>query len=149
VKEREHLHMIGARQKPAGTYAKQILTRLLIDLSCDSSRLEGNTYSLLDTKRLIELGQQAEGKNQLEAKMILNHKDAIEFLVSEGDARLQPLHDPHFAWDAGEQPAARSANRMRSSGWLPTYCHAARDVSFCCSKCTERSRKSGAGSRAA
>ncbi len=86
-KERAHLHAIGTPQtaaQPAGTYAKQILSRLLIDLSWNSSRLEGNTYSLLDTKRLIDLGQQAEGKDQLEAQMILNHKDAIEFLV--GDA---------------------------------------------------------------
>ena len=69
-KEREHLRKIGtpqASQQPAGTYAKQILSRLLIDLSWNSSRLEGNTYSLLDTKRLIDLGQQAEGKDQIEA----------------------------------------------------------------------------------
>lgn len=85
-KEREHLRRIGtpqAPEQPAGTYARQILSRLLIDLSWNSSRLEGNTYSLLDTKRLIDLGKQAEGKNQIEAQMILNHKDAIEFLVSE------------------------------------------------------------------
>jgi len=82
--ERKHAREVGTpkiTEQPAGTYAKQILKRLLIDLSWNSSRLEGNTYSLLDTKRLIDLGQQAEGKDQLEAQMILNHKDAIEFLV--------------------------------------------------------------------
>jgi hypothetical protein len=61
------------------------LSRLLIDLSWNSSRLEGNTYSLLDTKRLIEFGEQPEGREQLEAQMILNHKDAIAFLVSAAD----------------------------------------------------------------
>src|SRR5689334_20835345 len=66
----------------AGTYAKQILNRLLIDLSWNSSRLEGNTYSLLDTTRLIELGEAAEGRDRLEAQMIVNHKNAIEFLVN-------------------------------------------------------------------
>jgi hypothetical protein len=71
--------------QPAGTYAKQILNRLLIDLAWNSSRLEGNTYSLLDTKRLIELGEEAEGRAHLEAQMILNHKDAIEFLVGNAD----------------------------------------------------------------
>lgn len=71
--------------QPAGTYAKQILSRLLIDLSWNSSRLEGNTYSLLDTRRLIEFGEQPEGREQLEAQMILNHKDAIAFLVSAAD----------------------------------------------------------------
>ncbi len=71
--------------QPAGTYAKQILSRLLIDLSWNSSRLEGNTYSLLDTRRLIEFGEQPEGREQLEAQMILNHKDAITFLVGAAD----------------------------------------------------------------
>jgi hypothetical protein len=66
----------------AGTYAKQILSRLLIDLSWNSSRLEGNTYSLLDTRRLIEFGREAQGSNRRDAQMILNHKDAIEFLVN-------------------------------------------------------------------
>jgi len=82
---RARLAEIGTRhqsaEQPAGTYARQILNRLLIDLSWNSSRLEGNTYSLLDTKRLIEFGQEAEGRDRHEAQMILNHKDAVEFLV--------------------------------------------------------------------
>lgn len=83
-KEREHLRKIGtqvAAEQPAGVHAKQILNRLLIDISWNSSRLEGNTYSLLETSRLINFGKEAEGKDQLEAQMILNHKEAIEFLV--------------------------------------------------------------------
>ena len=82
--DRRHLQEIGKPKiavQPAGTYAKKILNRLLIDLSWNSSRLEGNTYSLLDTERLIDLGEEAEGKERLDAQMILNHKDAIEFLV--------------------------------------------------------------------
>ena len=84
--DREHLHEVGRPPiagQPAGTYAKQILNRLLIDLSWNSSRLEGNTYSLLDTIRLLEIGEEAEGKKRLEAQMILNHKEAIEFLVDD------------------------------------------------------------------
>ncbi|MBI4026091.1 MAG: Fic family protein [Verrucomicrobia bacterium] len=68
---------------PAGTYARQIFNRLLIDLSWNSSRLEGNTYSLLETERLLELGETAEGKDAREAQMILNHKAAIEMLVEQ------------------------------------------------------------------
>lgn len=86
--ERAQLGAIGTRpvaEEAAGTYAKKILGRLLIDLSWNSSRLEGNTYSLLDTKRLIEFGQEARGRDRLEAQMILNHKDAIEFLVNAAD----------------------------------------------------------------
>jgi len=65
----------------AGTYAKEIVQRLLIDLSYNSSRLEGNTYSLLDTKRLLEEGVTADGTLNEESIMILNHKEAILFLV--------------------------------------------------------------------
>ena len=85
---RAHLATIGKPQidaAAAGTYAKQILNRLLIDLAWNSSRLEGNTYSLLDTRRLLNFGEAAEGRGQLEAQMILNHKDAIEFLVANAD----------------------------------------------------------------
>jgi Fic family protein len=65
----------------AGTYARQICQRLLIDLSYNSSRLEGNTYSLLDTQKLVEKGITAEGKIVEETVMIMNHKEAILFLV--------------------------------------------------------------------
>jgi DNA-binding transcriptional ArsR family regulator len=84
AQERAHLADVGRTRsgvEPAGTYARQILDRLLIDLSWNSSRLEGNTYSLLDTKRLIEFGEEAAGRDRVEAQMIINHKDAIAFLV--------------------------------------------------------------------
>lgn len=83
---RDQLHVLGrspADQTSAGTFARDILNRLLIDLSWASSQLEGNTYSRLDTERLIEYGQAAEGKDALETQMILNHKDAIEYLVRD------------------------------------------------------------------
>lgn len=86
--ERAHLAEVGRpnfASEAAGTYAKQILDRLLIDLSWNSSRLEGNTYSLLDTRRLIEFGEEAEGRDRLEAQMIINHKDAIAFLVGAAE----------------------------------------------------------------
>lgn len=81
---RDQLHAMGrssAEHTPAGTFARDMLQRLLIDLSWASSQLEGNTYSRLDTQRLIEFGQAAEGKNAFETQMILNHKQAIEYLV--------------------------------------------------------------------
>lgn len=67
--------------EPAGTYAHQIYNRLLIDLSYNSSRLEGNTYSLLDTEQLLLHGNTPEGKLDEEKVMILNHKEAIRYLV--------------------------------------------------------------------
>ena len=85
---RDHLHQAGRSpfvKRPAGTYARDILNRLLIDLSWASSRLEGNTYSRLDTQNLVELGHLAEGKDRREAQMILNHKAAIEMLVENAE----------------------------------------------------------------
>lgn len=67
-------------QQPAGTYAREVLEQLLIDLSWSSSRLEGNKKSLLDTKVLFELGQYA-GQPDEDTLMLLNHKSAIEFMV--------------------------------------------------------------------
>ena len=81
---RRQLHNMGHTAQagaPAGTYSRAILNRLLIDLSWASSRLEGNTYSRLDTRALIEHGQAAQGKAASETQMILNHKSAIELLV--------------------------------------------------------------------
>jgi len=66
---------------PAGTYARRILERLLVDLAWASSRMEGNTYSILETERLIRLGEEAAGKDRKEAVMILNHKEAIQYVV--------------------------------------------------------------------
>jgi len=85
---RKHLWQLGKPFpliRPAGTYARQILQRLLIDLSWNSSRLEGNTYSLLETDRLLSAGSIAVSKSLIETQMILNHKNAIEFLVEAAD----------------------------------------------------------------
>ena len=85
---RRQLHAIGRTadiDAPAGTYSRAILNRLLIDLSWASSHLEGNTYSRLDTRELIEHGKAAQGKAALETQMILNHKAAIELLVENVD----------------------------------------------------------------
>ena len=67
-------------QQPAGTYAREVLEQLLIDLSWSSSRLEGNNKSLLDTQQLFEFSEQA-GPLDEDTLMLLNHKSAIEFMV--------------------------------------------------------------------
>lgn len=59
--------------------------RLAIDLSWKSSQIEGNTYSLLETERLLKDKETASGKTKEEAIMLLNHKDAIDFIVENPD----------------------------------------------------------------
>lgn len=82
----EKLFAAGKRARnnePAGTYAQQIYQRLLIDLSYNSSRLEGNTYSLLETEKLLINGIDAPDKLNEEKTMILNHQEAIRYLVKK------------------------------------------------------------------
>lgn len=67
-------------QFPASTYARKVLEQLLIDLSWTSSKLEGNRYTLLATQELFKLGRDPANPDP-DAIMLLNHKDAIEFLV--------------------------------------------------------------------
>ena len=130
---RNHLHQLGRTpdgQRPAGTYARDVLNRLLIDLSWSSSRLEGNTYSLLDTRELIERGTAAPGKDAKETQMILNHKAAIELLVESAEEvgvnryTVTNLHalladnlldDPRNAGRIRETPIAIGA-----SNYIPT-----------------------------
>lgn len=85
--------------EPAGTYAHEIYNRLLIDLSYNSSRLEGNTYSLLDTERLLLRGDVPEGKLDEEKVMLLNHKEAIRYLVDNAGrltVSLESIYTLHY-----------------------------------------------------
>ncbi|RKZ86060.1 MAG: cell filamentation protein Fic [Candidatus Parabeggiatoa sp. nov. 3] len=75
------------------------LERLAIDLSWKSSQIEGNTYSLLETERLLKEQETAEGKAKDDATMLLNHKAALDFIIAEPDyvtpltlARIEDIH---------------------------------------------------------
>jgi hypothetical protein len=73
--------------------------RLAIDLSWKSSQIEGNTYSLLETERLLKEQQTASGKTKDEATMLLNHKEAIDFILANHEfviplsiSRIEDIH---------------------------------------------------------
>ncbi len=68
---------------------KSEMERLAIDLSWKSSQIEGNTYSLLETERLLKEKKEATGKKREEAIMLLNHKDALDFLLENTDYLLE------------------------------------------------------------
>lgn len=79
-------------------YRKE-MERLGIDLSWKSSQIEGNTYSLLETERLLREKQTANGKTKEEAIMLLNHKDALDFILDAPDylkdltvSRMENIH---------------------------------------------------------
>lgn len=69
---------------PPTTYRKE-MERLGVDLSWKSSQIEGNTYSLLETERLLRESKTADGKTQEEAMMLLNHKQTLRFLLDNKD----------------------------------------------------------------
>jgi len=129
---RRHLRSLGQtpdQSQAAGTYAREIYQHLLIDLAWNSSRLEGNTYSLLDTKRLLEEGIEATGKAAEEAQMILNHKEAIRFLVDDAEGIAMDamtvcnLH-ALLAYNLMQDPADRGRIRrgevfIQGSAYLP------------------------------
>lgn len=116
---RRQLYKMGKTtdsQEPAGTYSRAILNRLLIDLSWASSHLEGNTYSRLDTRELIEHGRSAHGKAAIETQMILNHKSAIELLVENIDTaefNRYTLMNIHSALSENLLPNPADEGRIR------------------------------------
>ncbi len=119
----------GMEAEPAGTYARHICQRLLIDLSWNSSRLEGNTYSLLETEQLFQAGRADDAQLSNEAVMILNHKAAIEFLLestTEADFDRRTILNLHalLTADLLRDPSAEGSLRtdpvgIGKSSYLP------------------------------
>lgn len=94
-KELENLNDLQAHYKKNISELSELqynkeLERLAIDLSWKSSQIEGNTYSLLETERLLKEKETAAGKTKDDAIMLLNHKEAIDFII-EDPAYLNPL----------------------------------------------------------
>ncbi|MFD2202436.1 Fic family protein [Shivajiella indica] len=90
TKESEQLDLLQEKYKQNISQLSQVvyskeLERLAIDLSWKSSQIEGNTYSLLETERLLKDKETASGKTKEEAVMLLNHKDAIDFIIENPD----------------------------------------------------------------
>ena len=89
LSELQEAYLRNVNELTPEEYLKEI-ERLAIDLSWKSSQIEGNTYSLLETERLLKEKQTASGKSKDEAVMLLNHKDAIDFIV-DNPAYLKEL----------------------------------------------------------
>ncbi len=84
LQELEKTYLYNISQLSENEYKKE-LERLAIDLSWKSSQIEGNTYSLLETERLLKEKETASGKTKDEATMLLNHKEAIDFIIANPD----------------------------------------------------------------
>jgi len=86
------------KEIPPTIYNKE-LERLIIDLSWKSSQIEGNTYSLLETEELLTKKIEASNKTKEEAIMLLNHKDALNYIVNEteivNNLKISTIEDIH------------------------------------------------------
>ena len=98
LKELQAVYTNKIKNISVSQYQKE-LERLVIDLSWKSSQIEGNTYSLLETERLLKEQETAEGKNKDEATMLLNHKEALDFITENPDyldpVEIRRIEDIH------------------------------------------------------
>jgi len=78
--------------KAGDTINRVVFRRYLVDFAWASSRMEGNTYSLIETRDLLDKGIQARNKSDAEAQMLRNHADAIEYVIDNArDLRIIPV----------------------------------------------------------
>jgi len=85
--------------KLSKTIIKKEFERLTIELSWKSSQIEGNTYTLLESEFLIKYGNLAEDKSKMDAQMILNHKNCIDYIIENKEifdelsiSKIQNIH---------------------------------------------------------
>ena len=94
----QSVYLEKSQQLTSFEYKKE-LERLAIDLSWKSSQIEGNTYSLLETERLLKEKETAAGKPKDDATMLLNHKEAIDFIIEQADyvlpLKVRAIEDIH------------------------------------------------------
>lgn len=83
LEQAQQEYQANVQHLPAALYRKE-LQRLTIELSWKSAQIEGNTYTLLETERLLSEQEEASGKSRAEAIMLLNHKRAFEQIVEHG-----------------------------------------------------------------
>lgn len=110
----------GEKLKVAPENYRRVLNSLLIDLSYASSKLENVNISWLDTKTLIEFGERPEGLSDFQLAIVLNHKNAIQFMV-ENDLSFtrRDIFDLHslLMKDLLKEPGADGRIRTKIVGF--------------------------------
>ncbi len=90
---------LANKAKLSPTILRKELERLTIELAWKSSKIEGNTYTLLDTERLLKDNVSAAGKSKAETQMVLNHKKALDYLIDRPEhykeLSLSKIEDIH------------------------------------------------------
>ncbi len=78
-------------KKLSSAVLKREYERLTVELSWKSSKIEGNTYTLLETEYLLQEHKEPKGHVKEEAVMILNHKAALDY-IREHNQRFKKLN---------------------------------------------------------
>lgn len=116
-----------AQYEPGAKMTAKELEYLTIELSWKSSALEGNTYTLLDTQLLLTEGIKAKNRTEFETQMILNHKDAISFIVENPELfassiAFRTVEELHriIGWNLGiESGIRKKIVRISASNYEP------------------------------
>ncbi|WNV05841.1 Fic family protein [Candidatus Methylospira mobilis] len=118
----ESERLINLSKLNSAKYSRYSVSKLLIDLSWASSHLEGNTYTQLDTQALIEYGKKNDDKPSEDAAMILNHKRAIEFMVSSPAVTEENIKKIHaYLADNRVTPESRHFLEPKKCGVARTF----------------------------
>lgn len=119
---RNHLHGVGqCSPTPGGApgaFAREHFTDLLIDFAWASSALEGNSYTREETAAVIDSGRTRDGKSAAESQMILNHRDALDYLIKEPDhasLNSDTIIALHAFLSSGLMADPRGCGRLRSA----------------------------------
>jgi len=89
---RELRKVSDASIKAGDTINRVVFRRYMVDFAWASSRMEGNTYTLIETHALLDEGEPAQDRSEGEAQMLRNHADAIEYVIDNArDLRITPM----------------------------------------------------------
>lgn len=79
----------NAKLSDAAAHKKELM-RFIIEFSWKTSQIEGNTYDLISTERLLLYGEKSPTNTEFEAQMILNQKEALEFILDNEELWDKP-----------------------------------------------------------
>lgn len=113
--------------KRSSSMTAKELEHLTVELSWKSSALEGNTYTLLDTQLLLVEGVKAKNRTEFETQMILNHKNAVAFIIEnedlfKGEVAFSTLEELHkiIGYNLGIQKGIRKKLvKITTSNYVP------------------------------
>ena len=115
-KSLKSIHEVCGKQKVL--LQGDLLRHFIADLTYESARLEGSTYSRLDTSDLINKKLVKPGGTEIERLLVLNHADAIQYTLEatkHADAlSVKTIKDVHSLLSNGLLPSQDRCGSIRN-----------------------------------